>query len=302
MGVGWNLELINRKNFLLEKTTKNTFSGFIQSQLSKSLNAKVEYIGSWIDDPFVNYLGGMEPVADSAYLNVVYSNFFKNLRNPLTSSPDRIDRARLRLKFAPGAKVNLSLQGEYNHSTNDQTGWKADYLTPTLSLNYLPSEKSMLSLNYSYQYGRTKAIFSTPIILLKAGELQYSYGSLNKLIPYDEDIQSFGIGFSRQLSARLSWNTFGTYVMSQGEYNTETFKGHPTGSEEEFIDMSDLNAYGKHKYRQLFLTTTLDYRLMNGVYLTGEAGYYDFSNPIIYLFDADGSAFFTNVGISIRAF
>ena len=90
--------------------------------------------------------------------------------------------------------------------------------------------------------------------------------------------------------------------MSQGEYNTETFKGYPTGSDEEEIDMSDFNAYGKHKYRQLNLTTTFDYCLLDNVYLTCELGYYDFSNPIIYLFDADGSAFFSNVGISMRAF
>jgi hypothetical protein len=139
-------------------------------------------------------------------------------------------------------------------------------------------------------------------MLLKAGQLSYHYGSINILIPYNEDIHSLGLAIVRQLSPKLSWSGSATYLFSQGEYITKDLKGHPIGHPEEELDLTDFDTYGKHDYRQLYLTMNLDYRLISNIYLTCDLGYYDFSNKKIYIFDMAGSAYVANVGISFKQF
>jgi len=300
--LGWEGDIVDRKNYEGGKTTKNSFRTSVSTRISRKFNTKLEYIGSWIDNPFENYRGGKEVVADSFYLGDIYSTFLDSLRSPLSSDPTREDRGRVRLGFSPSEKWDFSLDTEYRHSRNQTTGWKADYLTPGVSMNFLPSEKTNMNLTYSYQYGRTKTIFSVPVMLLKAGQLNYHYGSINVLIPYNEDIHSLGLGIFRQLSPKLSWNSSATYLFSQGEYITKDLKGHPIDHPEEELDLTDFDTYGKHDYRQLYITLNLDYRLLANIYLTGELGYYDFSNKKIYIYDIDGSVYVANIGISFKQF
>ena len=68
------------------------------------------------------------------------------------------------------------------------------------------------------------------------------------------------------------------------------------------IGLRNLNQFSQHEYRQLWLNIGMEYNLWSNVYMSLNAGFNDFDNKKIYLYDMSGRAYALSAAISLREF
>ena len=302
LGLGYGS--IDRDNFGTDATTEFRASIGVTTRPFKKGRLKVEYLAAFTENPYSNPRAGKEDPPDTSFINDIYSTFARIIReDPLAADPTDRHEVKVRLNGSLGTSVAYAIGGTWKSCVNDETEWESKTISPYLNLSYTTTTGSSVSAGYSYNRGRSKTLFSAPDMLLVGGQLQYHHGSFYQLIPYNDDAHTISLSGLAALSKRVSFNTSVTYTLAEAFYDTKDYIGVPFhDGATDTVDLRNLNQFSQHEYRQLWLNVGMEYNLWSNVYMSLNAGFNDFDNKKIYLYDMSGRAYALSAAISLREF
>ena len=302
-GIGYGS--IDRDNFGTDATTEVRANVGVSTRPFKKGHLKIEYFAAFTDNPFSNPRAGKEDPPDTTLIkDSIYSHFARVIRtDPLAADPTDRHEIKIRFNGSLGGAVTYALGGSWKSRVNDETEWESKTLTPYINLGYALSPTNSLSAGYSYSRDRGRTLFSAPDMVLKAGQLLYHHGSFYRLIPYNEDAHTINVSGLTAVSKRVSLNISATYVIAKAFYDTKEYIGVADHADAtDTLDLRNLNQFSQHDYHQLWLNIGMEYNLWSNVFLALDAGFNDFDNKKVYLYDMSGRTYTLSAAVTLRDF
>ncbi len=315
LSLSYNFVYEDRDHFEVEDTRIHKVKALLRGRFHPDITYRLK--GSYVhkNDPFKNLHAAGEDAGNCGDIAGVFPNkevFSYTLsgklrKRDLSSVPEDIYQGTFNFDWLFANNFILSAGVDYRHATNDDDSDMSDeYVMPTTTLSYAPSEKCSLTLTYAYNYEKTKTDLWQSVTTLKAGQVKFSYGNYVKRLKDKIRNHVVSLGAVFRPTKKLSFDASLSYTKAKENFNSPgktvvSCKYDPTKSEE--VDISALNQYSKLNYDIYETAIGISYALTKKISLSSSISYQDVSDDYGYIYgDEDGRALTAIVWVTWKGF
>jgi len=167
----YSYEQVNREFGEVEKTTTNSFRFSFRSRPARSLNVRFRVDGDWVTDPFTHVRGAVPTlivttpsVGGLPFVATQYFEMYRSRAADLTSFPTRNVATDTGITWSPVPRLSMTAHYRYRNASNDELNygtWSQASHLPGAELWFAPTDRTALSVGYTYQRERLETMFST---------------------------------------------------------------------------------------------------------------------------------------------
>ncbi len=300
-------ENIERDNFEVKTTIKNKLRLFLNSRLRRNFRFRGEFRYDYIVNPFTNLHAAGETALPSEYLGLPTTYvlrvdpYIRTLN--LTNCPNRVYESNINLSYRADAKLFLSLNADYKHRLNSDTGWDEILVIPTFNLNYTPSPHLNMSASYGYQWMDYDTIFAIPANAEGTGLYKYGYGYVGRTENYDGLVHFIMLSFDSPISEKFRIYANTTINLSQASFTCDDLGSLENVGNEHFHEwLGDFDEYSQLNMEQYEVSFMANYNFTKKWSFLSSVNYYNFNDIGKYLYDKSGEGWVVSIGLNWKGF
>ena len=305
----------DRDNFEVSSTATHKFKALLRGRFPHDITYRLKGKYEHVSDPFENLHAAGDDPGNCGDIPGVFPNkevysskLAEQLRKKdLSSQPEDTYAGSFDIDWMLAKNFNLSAGVDYRYATNNSDSDMSDeYLMPTISLSYTPSEKYSVTLTYAYNWTETDTDLWQSVTVLSGGQVKYSYGNYVKGLENKIENHVVSLGANFKPTKKLSLDGTLSYTKAKESFNSpgETVVScmyDPAKSQD--IDIRALNKFSKLDYDIVEAAIGTTYAFTDTLSLSGSLSYMDVNDDYGYVYgDEDGNALTVMMWLTWKVF